>query len=170
MGQHYLIANLDRKEFIYPRHFGDGSKLSEICDSRLGTLSALALLLSQGNGQGGGDIDTQNPIVGSWAGDRIVVAGGYMEPGKFIEDATKDELQTIADICFTEGYRQPERVTLHHYVRYSKNWKDVSLDIFEAMLDDEFIKSSLTHEPGFLLAEALNNAAKTKKIKIATEK
>ena len=109
MGQYYFIVNLDKKEFIRPHRFDDGLKLMEFGCSGEGTMTALAILCADGNGLGGGDIcrtvtgktriksceeishswerdGKQHHIVvpkiaGRWAGDRIVIAGDYAEPG-----------------------------------------------------------------------------------------
>jgi hypothetical protein len=70
MGQYFLIVNLDKREFIHPCHFGDGLKFAEFSRNADGTMFALALLLSEGFRERGDD-----PIIGSWAGDRIVIAG-----------------------------------------------------------------------------------------------
>ncbi len=96
MGQYYLACNLDKKQLIDPHDFGDGAKLMEFACSPSGTAGALAVLLADGNGRGGGDCRSENPIIGSWAGDRIVVAGDYADIGKWgfnkniYEDASGD--------------------------------------------------------------------------------
>lgn len=81
MGQYYLVVNLDKKEYINPHKFGDGAKLMEFASSGGGTMLALGILLADGNGLGGGDLqDVEDlPIVGSWAGNRIVIVGDYAE-------------------------------------------------------------------------------------------
>ena len=109
MGQYYHIVNLDKKQYLNPHCFGDGLKLLEFGMSASGTLTALAILMSAGNGRGGGDfgnctvpsnggpvdhsaefvgeeggvfppkdirLDT-HPLVGSWAADRVIIAGDY---------------------------------------------------------------------------------------------
>lgn len=83
MGQYYLVVNLDKKQYLHPHRFGDGLKLREFGQSGFGTMYALASLLADGNGRGGGDIPSEDPLIGSWAGDRIVIAGDYADPGKF---------------------------------------------------------------------------------------
>jgi hypothetical protein len=77
------------------------------------SLSALAVLLADGNGRGGGDLHSENPIVGSWKFDRIVVAGDYADSGIYQE------------IFSGNG-----------------EWKDVSIDVFSAMLDDGWFAES----------------------------
>ena len=86
MGQYYKIVNIKKKQYITPHTFGDGSKLMEFSMSANGVLAGLAILLADGNGRGGGDLNSDNPIVGSWAGDNIVIAGDYADEGKFVKE------------------------------------------------------------------------------------
>jgi hypothetical protein len=69
----YLVANFDRKEYLRPEQFGESSDLKAILDSYDGILTALVVLLSDGNGRGGGDLHSEHPIIGSWAGSRIAL-------------------------------------------------------------------------------------------------
>ena len=136
MGQYYLIVNVDKGEYLYPHKFGDGLKLMEFGNSACGTLTGLAVLLADGNNRGGGDLRTDDPIVGSWAGDRIVVAGDYADGGKFLpENATKAELQKIAKECFTEGHQKPEEVNLYHYAQ--EKFEDISDRVIKTIRDGE---------------------------------
>jgi len=144
MGQYYFIVNLDKEEFIHPHRFDDGLKLLEFGVSGIATMTGLAILLADGNGRGGGDLETDNPIVGSWAGDRIVIAGDYADGGKFLPSTTESELQKIADDCFTPGYNKPENVNLFHYAKYRFN--DISKQVIAAMEDDSYLKSSRNYE------------------------
>jgi len=95
MGQYYKQINLDKEQFLYTHSLGDGLKLLEFGLSSCGTMTAMAILLSSGNGRGGGDLHLDkvkskkllklaDEIIGSWAGDRIVIAGDYGDPKKFI--------------------------------------------------------------------------------------
>jgi hypothetical protein len=79
VGQYYKVINLDKKQYLHPHRFGDGLKLMEFGMSSCGTMAALAILLSDGNGRGRGDIRSQSPLVGSWAGDRVVISGDYSD-------------------------------------------------------------------------------------------
>lgn len=106
MGQYHLVVNIDKHELLHPNHLGDGLKLLEF-SSGGATLTALALLLAKDNGRGLGDLHVAMPdmpldtwekadyglkrvrtpcahLVGSWAGDRIVITGDYGNnlPGK----------------------------------------------------------------------------------------
>lgn len=76
MGQHYLLVNRDRQEYICPHHLGCGAKLWEICANDMPRV--LPYLLQQSSGHGGGDPQNQpTDQLGRWAGDRIVVVGDY---------------------------------------------------------------------------------------------
>jgi len=124
MGQYYLIVNIDKKEYIYPHKFGDGLKLLEFGASACGTMTGLAILLSDGNGRGGGDVRSDNPIIGSWAGDRIVISGDYADEGKFTPDSP---------------------VNLCDYAE--QHFKDISEAVITAMCDDSFLKERLRDAP-----------------------
>lgn len=115
MGQYYLIVNLDKKQFLHPHRCGDGLKLLEFACGGIGTMTALAVLLADGNNRGGGDLRSDHAIIGSWAGDRIVIAGDYADQGKFteqaertlyglahdeFEDVSRRALRAMADDCY----------------------------------------------------------------------
>ncbi|HEV2500703.1 MAG TPA: hypothetical protein VGY31_14090 [Terriglobia bacterium] len=99
MGQYHVLVNLDKRQLVVPTRLGDGLKLMEFGDGGA-TLTALAILLAQDNGRGLGDLHVAMPdtplesweqgkcglkrirtpyahLVGSWAGDRIIIAGDY---------------------------------------------------------------------------------------------
>lgn len=78
MGQLHYIINLDKKEWFSARNMGRGAKLSEQAINGGGSAGALLLLLAATNGRGGGDV-YPDPLVGSWAGDRIAVIGEYVK-------------------------------------------------------------------------------------------
>lgn len=105
MGQYHGAYNLTKKEYIGPHALCSGAKLMEwgMGDGYMGM--ALALLLSNSNGRGGGDLYIEqefdnetcdsipltgykaelqgmiDAISGRWAGDKIVVQGDYAEKG-----------------------------------------------------------------------------------------
>jgi len=118
MGQYYKIVNIKKKQYIKPDTFGDGSKLMEFSMSASGVLAGLAILLADGNGRGGGDLHSENDIVGSWAGDNIVVAGDYADTGKFV----KEPDQTLYEVASSEG-------------------EDISVKVLEALFDDQYFFS-----------------------------
>ena len=108
MGQYYKVVNLDKKEYLHPHKFDDGMKLLEFGCSREGTMTGLSILLAEGNGRGGGDLHSDNPIIGSWARDRIAVVGDYADN----ENGLENNMFSI-----------------------SESWEDISLKVFNAMLD-----------------------------------
>jgi hypothetical protein len=118
MGQYYKIVNIKKKQYIKPDTFGDGSKLMEFSMSASGVLAGLAILLADGNGRGGGDLHSENDIIGSWAGDNIVIAGDYADAGKFV----KEPDQTLYEVASSEG-------------------EDISIKVLEALFDDKYFFS-----------------------------
>ena len=117
MGQYYKIVNVKKHEYLNPHMFGDGLKLMEFALSGGGTLSALAVLLADGNGHGGGDLHSDNPIVGSWAGDPIVVAGDYADNGRFLPADKQD---------------------INLYMAADNEGKDISHLILDALMEDKW--------------------------------
>lgn len=120
MGQYYLIVNLDKKQFLHPHHCGNGLKLLEFGCSAGGTLTALAILLADGNNRGGGDLRSDHPVIGSWAGDRIVIAGDYADEGKFTGDPTRN----LYDLAKEE-------------------YQDISRRALRAMADDSYLAEEM---------------------------
>jgi hypothetical protein len=118
MGQYYKIVNIKKKQYITPHTFGDGAKLMEFSMSASGVLAGLAILLADGNGRGGGDLNSDNPIVGSWAGDNIVVAGDYADTGKFVKEVEEN----LYSVATNEG-------------------EDISVKVLEALFDDQYFFS-----------------------------
>lgn len=80
MGQYHMVYNLDKREFIHAHDIDNGLKLMEQCGPCIDptTSDAVWLLLANSNGRGGGDA-TEHPMVGRWAGDRLLVQGDYAE-------------------------------------------------------------------------------------------
>jgi len=119
MGQYYKIVNVKKREYINPHMFDEGLKLMEFGMSAGGSLTALAVLLSNGNGRGGGDLNSANTIVGSWAGDPIVVAGDYGDEGKFLPEDKQDT--TLYAVAQEEG-------------------KDISHLVLDALMEDRWFR------------------------------
>ena len=118
MGQYYKIVNIKKKQYISPHTFGDGNKLMEFSMSANGVLAGLAILLADGNGRGGGDLHSENDIVGSWAGDNIVVAGDYADEGKFVKETSRN----LYSVAGNEG-------------------EDISVKVLDALFDDQYFFS-----------------------------
>ena len=136
MGQYYTVVNLDKQQYLHPHAFGDGLKLLEFGCSGCGTMTALAVLLADGNGRGGGDLQTDNEeyqeIIGSWAGDRIVVTGDYADEGKFVPE---DYRPSEADV----------RSTLSNYA--DEQFEDISLKMMDILREDGYLKERLEGLP-----------------------
>jgi hypothetical protein len=120
MGQYYLIVNLDKKQFLHPHKCGDGLKLLEFACSAGGSLAALSILLADSNNRGGGDLRSDHPVIGSWAGDRVVIAGDYADGGKFTGDPARNLYRVAHD-----GY------------------EDVSRQALRAMADDDWLAEEM---------------------------
>lgn len=117
MGQYYYVINLDKKQYLHPHRFGDGLKLMEFACSGEGTMTGLAILLADGNGRGMGDVHSNHSVIGSWAGDRIIISGDY------------------ADNLPGEEYNL--------YNLASVEYEEISAQVIEAMCDDENLREAL---------------------------
>ncbi len=117
MGQYYYVTNLDKKEYLHPHKFDDGLKLMEFSRSACGTMTGLAILLAVGNGRGGGDLRSNNRIIGSWAGDRIAIVGDYAD-----KETVGVDWEDLAD------------------------WEDISEKVLVAMRDDEYIAQTIDEQ------------------------
>lgn len=76
MGQYHEIFNLDKKERLFSHDLDNGLKLLEQVGHEKSASTALFLLLANSNGRGGGDAKPHE-LIGSWAGDRILIQGDY---------------------------------------------------------------------------------------------
>lgn len=116
MGQYYLPVNLDKKEYIDPHKFGDTLALYDfdLGASPHGTLFALGILLADGGAAGPG----KRAVVGSWAGDRIVIAGDYARRGKFLGTRAGKEGLVLFDVAWRE-------------------YLDISRRVMRALVDEE---------------------------------
>lgn len=96
MGQYHKVYNIDKKVMINAHGINNGLKLVEQIGHDHSTSTALFLLLANSNGRGGGDVE-DHYLIGSWAGDRIVIQGDYAEEGDqgFISD---QEIEGYRDI------------------------------------------------------------------------
>lgn len=114
MGQYYKILNKTKKQYIEPYVFDNGAKLMEFTSTGKGMLQGLSILLANGNGRGGGDLHSDRKIVGSWAGDNIVIEGDYADNSMYdIMDKDSDN--------------------------YERGWKDVSIETLRALYDDSWL-------------------------------
>lgn len=123
MGQYYKIVNVKKKQYLNPHAFGSGAKLMEFGVDGMSIMAGLAILLADGNGRGEGDLNSDNPIVGSWAGDNIVIAGDYADNGKWV----KEDIN-----LYTAAVNQGE---------------DISYKVIEALFDDRFFFDEFRKNP-----------------------
>lgn len=97
MGQYHCVYNLDKREYIHANRIGNGLKLLEQVGFCKSTSSAVWLLLANSNGRGGGDA-VKHPLIGHWAGDRILVQGDYANPGdqSYVQEEYLDTFKDIS--------------------------------------------------------------------------
>lgn len=101
MSQTWVIANLDKKEFINPHHLGDGAKLREFVVREYGpTNIAIALLLAKPHSLTGEERKLLGERAGSWYGNRIGLVGLYDDPIPGREETLYDVITGIG----SEGY------------------------------------------------------------------
>lgn len=75
MGQLFMIANLDKKEFFSPHSLGYGAKLMEMVKDESCPSPSDALLLLLSSDPHALYHHPDEPLIGHWCGDRITVAG-----------------------------------------------------------------------------------------------
>ena len=150
MGQYYYVVNLDKRQYLHPHKFCDGLKLLEFGCSMEGTMTGLAILLADGNNRGGGDLRSEHPIIGSWAGDRIVIAGDYADPHKFVPedvDATLKAkmLQDQATRKDLTGQQIAEyaEANCNLYQCAQEFFEDISDQIIRVMCEDTYLRKTL---------------------------
>ena len=125
MGQYFIIANVTKRQYLHPHRFDDGLKLMEFGASGGGVMMALAVLLADSNSPGNfGDLKSASPVVGSWAGDQIVITGDYGEDGNLYGSAPADDPP-----------RDDEGRVLCLYKYAQAEFEDVSLAVHEALTE-----------------------------------
>ena len=89
MGQYFKAVNTDKKEYVCPWCIGGGAKLWEWAANPEGAILTLLLRKSdeggggdyygyhKGCGEGGPIACDLSPVVGRWAGDRVMMLGDY---------------------------------------------------------------------------------------------
>ena len=105
MGQYYIIANIDKQEFLHPHKWNNGMKLMEF--SYVGNYLSTALL---------------NLMKGRWAGDRVYVIGDYAD------------LSSADENWYTEArelYRELPGVGYLDTNGYERGLQDYIIDTFK---------------------------------------
>lgn len=95
MGQYHKVYNIDKKQMIHPHKIDNGLKLVEQIGFEKSTSTALFLLVSSTDGDGDGIC--MHPMIGQWAGDRIVVQGDYADENSKAFIANTEEFEDISD-------------------------------------------------------------------------
>jgi hypothetical protein len=80
MGQYHHPVCIEAEEGFVPHNLGCGLKEAEQIFTRPGTCAALVALVSARGGNMPADY-SQSPLVGRWAGKRVLVQGDYAEDG-----------------------------------------------------------------------------------------
>ena len=101
MGQYYVIANFDKKEYLHPHKWGNGMKLTEF--SYTGNYLSTALL---------------NLLKGRWNGDRVYLIGDYADLTDQDENwySTAKALSQELDIHDGDYQNYPDSCSLQNYV------------------------------------------------------
>jgi hypothetical protein len=102
-----LVVNLDKKQFLDPAAFGETSDLKALINSYQGVMTGLTVLCADGNNRGGGDLRSEDDVIGAWAGDRIAAVdddGAVRLAGTAVAgvlaswtDVSKDVIRAIND-------------------------------------------------------------------------
>jgi hypothetical protein len=105
MGQYFKIVNEDKKEVVNPWDIGGVAKFWEWLANPQARV--FVWLLRQSDGDGGGDIGTDEreryQTLGRWAGDRITLIGDYDSSGLWDIAATKDaDGKPLEDAAYTD--------------------------------------------------------------------
>ncbi len=125
MAQFHLIANDTKRQLLSPKAFGDGARLLEFGISGCGVMCGLAVLLAQDNKLVVGDLNSSNPLIGSWSGDHIRIVGDYGPPlgqipgnpnyYKYAQDNYEDISQRVVRLlCVDDFLRRALATSLKH--------------------------------------------------------
>lgn len=146
MGQYYLVVNTDKGEYLHAHRFDDGLKLMEFGASGSGTMMGLAILLADGNGRGGGDLHSDDALIGSWAGDHIVITGDYADEGKFIPED--------AEFPITDEYGDEYTlVNTNLYTYAGIKYEDISEKVITVLRDaGEHVAGGESLRPDFVIS------------------
>jgi hypothetical protein len=130
MGQYHLVVNADKRQFLHAHRLGDGLKLMEFGNSAGGVMTALAILLAVSNGRGGGDLNSESEIIGSWGGDRIAIVGDYAE-NQDLPTTFDPEPSTIYGRCL-----RPGETADPSYAADLPTYRDISADLRKLIESD----------------------------------
>jgi hypothetical protein len=153
MSQRYLIVNVRERQYISPEAFNDGPALMEFGASSFGAMLGLAVLLADGNDRGEGDLHSKHPIVGTWAGAPLVVAGEYADDGRLVPpaDVTAYRAAVAGDADLLLWLRQRGYQSVLDYVPTlyrvaAATYEDISPQAIHALCDDAGVRKVLISE------------------------
>ena len=137
MGQYWKPVNLTKREFISPHKLNTGLKLLEQCGSGQMASALVILLAVMPERRGGGDFQN-NPFIGRWAGDQVVLAGDYSSNGDMksspIPFGHVYELTHGNDVMLQDG-------------TVLKAFTDVTDDVLEIMQSEGLIDPPAAEQP-----------------------
>ena len=130
MGQYWKPVNLTKREFIDPHKLGTGLKLLEQSSSSSIASALVILLAAMPQRRGGGDFQN-NPFIGRWAGDMVLLAGDYAHD----DDMPSSPIPFRYVYSLTHGEDIVDDVTGATY----KAFTDVTDDVLEIMQSEGMI-------------------------------
>ena len=101
MGQYYVIANVDKKEFLHPHRYDNGMKLMEWSYENNYLVNTMLNLMKN-----------------KWKGDRVYVVGDYADMDVYSDidehwHDTLEKLETEFDVHDGDYENYPDSCTLH---------------------------------------------------------
>jgi hypothetical protein len=122
LGEYYAIVNTDKEEYIDGGTLGMSVKLDGLIGSPLPEI--LVWLLADGR-----PVSGQSPMQGSWAGDRIVVAGDEGRSAPIWEraqagfrDITVQAFEALAEACPYICFKYEEEGLLDQEGKFVRDW------------------------------------------------
>tara|TARA_R100000458_G_C8245253_1_gene223364 strand:- start:64 stop:567 length:504 start_codon:yes stop_codon:yes gene_type:complete len=142
MGQYYKVINKTKKEWLCPHTFGNGLKLMEFVSDGKGVLQGLAILLAEGNGRGGGDLQSDNKLIGSWSGDEISIVGDYADSGLY-DTATQNYRNISKETfkCLMEDHWLNAEAKKHIKEYGDKYLMSAELEVLEEVFPEELAEA-----------------------------
>jgi hypothetical protein len=141
LGQYYITVNVDKRQYLDPHKFGAGLKLMEFSGQGESIGQALLILCSSGNGRGGGDLhiedltEKERALIGSWSGDKIVVAGDYMDPWLHVPEDLKGKTYKEGDETVRFGFRPRKKIHPDDPEFYNETLYGAARHFFEDISD-----------------------------------
>jgi len=143
--QDFLIVNIDRRQYLRPQAFGDGGGLLEFGTSGSGVMLGLAVLLASDSKKGAKELQSDHPIIGSWSGCRIAIAGSM-------------STEIFTGLTGVEGKALPIGPTL--YEAAERLYVDISSAVVLALCEEPYERRALANR-GVKLAKEYRSAARS---------